>query len=373
MIPMTPWSPLLLVAAASFAPAADFFMYVGTYTGPDSKGIYVYRFQPATGAVTSLGLAGESRNPSFLALHPSGDYLYSADETDQGTVSAFKIDRKTGKLALLNRVSSHGAAPCALEVDATGRNLFVANYSSGTVALFPIGPDGRLGEASYTDQHKGSGPNKERQEGPHAHSANFAPGNRFALSSDLGLDKIFVYRFDAAKHSLAPNAPAFGTVPPGSGPRHIAFHPNGKFAYAVNELNSTVTTFAWDGASGVLHTLPTASALPPDWRGPTDGAEIQVHPSGKFVYSSNRGSANNIATFRVDAKGQLEFAGITPSGGKAPRYFGFDPTGAWLVAANQDTNRIVLFRIDPASGKLTPAGQGIEIPKPVCVKFLAAQ
>jgi 6-phosphogluconolactonase len=367
---MTLWPVLLLVGAASLAPAAEYFMYVGTYTGPDSKGIYLYRFNPATGAVTSLGLAGEARNPSFLALHPSGEYLYSSDENDRGSVSAFKIDRKTGKLTLLNSVASHGAAPCALEVDATGRNLLVANYTSGTVALLPIGPDGRLAEAVVVDQHKGSGVNKQRQEGPHAHSANFAPGNRFALVADLGLDKIFVYRFDAAKHTLALNQPAFGTVPPGSGPRHVAFHPNGKFAYSVSELKATVTAFAWDGAAGTLRTLATVSSAPAGWTGVPDGAEIQVHPSGKFAYSANRGTANNITTYRVGANGLLELVGVTPVGGKAPRYFGFDPTGTWLVAANQDTNRIVWFRVDPASGKLTPAGKPIDVSKPVCVRFL---
>ena len=226
MKPMRPWSILLLAAAASIASAADYFMYVGTYTGPRSKGIYLYRFQPDTGTVTSLGLAGETQNPSFLAIHPSGNFLYSADETDQGMVSAFKIDRKTGKLTLLNRVSSHGSSPCAIEVDPSGRNLFVANYGNGSVALMPIGQDGRLAEASFVDQHKGSGADKSRQEGPHAHSTDFAPGNRFALSSDLGLDKVFVYRFAAADHTLAPNTPAFGATPPASGPRGLLVPPS---------------------------------------------------------------------------------------------------------------------------------------------------
>jgi 6-phosphogluconolactonase len=364
----------MLIASTFLTQAADYLMYVGTYTGPHSKGIYAYRFQPATGESTALGLVAEVQNPTFLAIHPSGDYLYSADENRAGTVSAFRIDRKTGKLTPLNTVSSHGSGPCAIAVDHTGKSVLVANYNSGSVALIPIRGDGSVAEASVVDQHEGKSVNPRRQEGPHAHSAVFAPGNRFALSNDLGLDKVFVYRFDARKETLAPNDPAFGTVPPGSGPRHVAFHPNGKFAYVVNELNSTVTAFAWDAGSGTLKELETVSALAKDFKGKTDGAEIHVHPNGKFVYSSNRGQANNLALFRVDAaKGTLEFVSNTPTGGKEPRYFGFDPTGAWLLAANQSSNDIVLFRVDPNTGALTPSGKKIELSAPVCVQFVAAK
>ena len=364
----------VLIAAAFAAPAAEYLMYVGTYTGPHSQGIYVYRFDAATGKATSLGLAGEARNPSFLAVHPSGNYLYSVDESDGGAVSAFRIDHKTGKLARLNMVSSRGSGPCALTVDATGRNLLVANYGSGSVALIPIKGDGSLAGGAASDQHTGSSVNKERQEGPHAHSADFAPGNRFALSADLGLDDVFVYRFDAQKNTLVPNAPPFGKVRPGYGPRHVAFHPNGKFAYVVNELNSTVTSFAWDGRAGTLKEISTVSALPKGSKVATDGAEIHVHPNGKFVYSSNRSEANNIALFRADAAtGKLEFVEVVPSGGRSPRYFGLDPTGAWLASANEESSNILLFRVDPNTGKLTPSGKPIEIYKPVCVKFVAAK
>jgi 6-phosphogluconolactonase len=364
----------LALAASPFAFAADYLMYVGTYTGPKSKGIYAYRFDAASGRITSLGLAGEAQSPSFLAIHPGGGYLYSANETEPGTAGAFRIDRKSGKLTPLNHVASQGSGPCAIAVDPAGKNVLVANYTSGSVALLPVKPDGSLGEASATDQHKGSSVNRERQEGPHAHSADFAPGNRFALVADLGLDKIFVYRYDAQKGTFTPNEPAFGKAPAGSGPRHVAFHPNGKFAYSVNELNSTVTAYAWNGAAGTLKEIATVSALAPDFKNESDGAEIHVHPSGRFVYSSNRGQANSIALFRVDpAKGTLEFAGTTPSGGNAPRYFGFDPTGAWLLAANQDSDNIVLFRIDPGTGKLTPTGQPLQVSKPVCIKFVLAK
>jgi 6-phosphogluconolactonase len=364
----------MLIASTFLTQAADYLMYIGTYTGPNSKGIWVCRFQPATGEITNLGLAAEVQNPTFLAVHPSGDYLYSADENRAGMVSAFRIDRKTGKLTPLNQVSSQGSGPCALSVDRTGKSVLVANYNSGSVALIPIRADGSLAEASTVDQHKGKGINPQRQEGPYAHSAVFAPGNRFAVSCDLGLDKVFVYRFDARKGTLTPNQPAFAMVPPGSGPRHVAFHPNGKLVYVVNELNSTVTAFAWNGGAGTLNELGTVSALAKDFKGKSDGAEIHVYSNGKFVYSSNRGQANNIALFRVDAaKGTLEFVSNTPTGGKEPRYFGFDPTGAWLLAANQGSNDIVLFRVDPNTGALTPSGKKIELSAPVCVQFVAAR
>ena len=365
----------MLLCAAFLASAADYLMYVGTYSGPNSKGIYVYRFQPATGEATKIGLAGEAKNPSFLAISPNNEFLYSVDEEESGgAVSSFRIDRKTGKLTRLNTVSSKGLGPCALTVDATGKLLFVANYGNGIDTLIPIKADGSLAEPSGVDAHKGTGPNKERQEGPHAHSTNFAPGNRFALSADLGLDKVFVYRVDPSKGTLTPNSPAFGTVPPGSGPRHVAFHPNGKFVYVVNELNSTVTAFAWNGDAGTMKQLGTVSALSKDFKGETDGAEIHVHPNGKFVYSSNRSQANNIALFHVDqAKGTLTFEGNTPSGGKFPRYFGIDPSGTWLIAANEGSDNIVLFHLDPATGKLTASGKTISLSKPVCVQFVAAK
>jgi 6-phosphogluconolactonase len=364
----------MLLTAAFLASAADYLMYVGTYTGPKSKGIYVYRFQPATGETTKIGLAGEAQNPSFLAISPNNEFLYSVDESEGGAVRAFRIDRKTGKLTHLNKVSSKGSGPCALTVDATGKVLLVANYNNGIDTLIPIKADGSLAEPSAVDQHKGSGPNKERQEGPHAHSANFAPGNRFALSADLGLDKVFIYRVDPQKGTLTPNSPAFGSVPPGSGPRHVSFHPNGKFVYVVNELNSTVTAFAWNGNAGTMKELGTVSAVAKDFKGETDGAEIHVHPNGKFVYSSNRGQANNIALFRVDpVKGTLTFQGNTPSGGPHPRYFGLDPTGTWLVTANDDTNNMLFFRLDPTTGKLTASGKTVEIASPVCVKFVPAE
>lgn len=364
-------SLLFAVCLPALAAGGEYFAYIGTYTGPHSKGIYVYRFQPATGELTNLGLAGEANSPSFLAIRPSGDFLYAAEESGGGSVSAFRIDRATGKLTRLNRVSSRGSGPCALAVDHTGKYVLVSNYSSGSVALLPIKADGSLGEASATDQHKGAGANRERQEGPHAHSADFSPDNRFALVADLGTDEVVIYKFDAAAGKLTVAGAA--KLPPGSGPRHLAFHPNGKLAYVVNELTATVVSFSWDAATGSMKQLAVVPAYPADYHGQQGAAEVQVHPNGKFVYASNREQANNIAVFAAAPAGTLKTVEIVPSGGKAPRYFGFDPTGAWLFSANQDSHSIAVFRVDPASGKLTASGKTIQIASPVCVKFTPAQ
>jgi 6-phosphogluconolactonase len=355
----------------------EYLLYIGTYTGPHSKGIYAYRFNAATGEAAPLGLAAESRSPSFLAVHPNGRFLYAVSETgdfDQrksGAVSAYAIDRASGRLTFLNRVSSRGSGPCYVTVDATGRNALAANYGGGSVAVLPIDNDGRLREASGFVQHTGSSVVRSRQERPHAHSIDLAPDNRFALVADLGLDQVLVYRFDAERGSLAANQPAFARLRPGAGPRHLAFHPAGKFAYVINELASTVAVFAYTAKSGALEELQTVSTLPEGFAGENSTAEIQVHPSGRFLYGSNRGH-DSIAVFRVDsAKGTLKLIENVPTQGKTPRYFGLDPSGAYLFAANQDSGNVVVFRVDPATGRLTPNGQTLVVPSPVCVKFVA--
>jgi 6-phosphogluconolactonase len=285
-------------------------------------------------------------------------------------VSAFAINSGTGKLTFLNEVSSRGAAPCHLVVDKTGKYVLVANYSGGSVAVFPVLSDGRLGEASAFVQHTGSSVNPRRQAGPHAHSINLSPDNRFAIVTDLGLDELLVYLFDATKGSLAPNNPAFIKVNPGAGPRHFAFHPSGRFAYANNEMQSTLTAFSYDGASGIFHELQTVSTLPEDFKGNNSDAEVEVHPGGKFVYASNRGH-NSIAVFAIDAgKGTLTRVVNVSAQGKTPRNFAIDPTGAYLFAANQDSDNIVVFRIDSKTGTLAPTGQELNVPTPVCVTFL---
>ncbi len=367
----------LVSAIALGAQKGEYLVYLGTYTRQKSKGIYAYRLEAATGQLTSLGLAAEASNPSFLAVHPNRRFLYAVSEMGggqkSGAVSAFSIEAPTGGLTFLNRASSGGSGPCHLVVDKTGENVVVVNYGSGSVAVLPLEQDGRLREASSFIQHQGSSVNPKRQQGPHAHSVNLSADNRFAVVADLGLDQVLVYRLDAAKGAITPNEPPFTAVKPGSGPRHFAFHPQGKVAYVINELASTVTAFAYDAGRGVLKEVQTITTLPADFSGVNYTAEVQVHPSGKFVYGSNRGH-NSITLFKVDGKkGTLTPVEQTPTQGKTPRNFGIDPTGTWLLAANQDTDNVVVFRIDAKTGRLTPTGQVLEVGAPVCVKFVPLQ
>jgi 6-phosphogluconolactonase len=372
---------LLLIFCSSvvFAEANKYLVYVGTYTVRGSKGIYAYRYDAANGQLEDLGLAAETPSPSFLAISPNHKFLYAANETNEyqgqasGIVSAFSIDAKTGKLTLLNQVASRGASPCHLSLDHTGKFVLVANYTGGNLTVFPVGEDGRLGEASDFIQHEGSGPNKDRQEKAHAHWIDLSADNRFALNTDLGLDEVFVYRFDAAKGKLTPNNPPFAKVAPGAGPRHLAFHPNGKFAYVVDEMASTVTTFSYNAKAGTLHLLQSVPTLPKDFSGESTTAEIAVHPSGKFLYASNRGH-DSLAVFAIDPnKGTLEFVEHMSVKGKTPRHFEIDPAGKRLLVVNQDSDNLVEFAIDQTTGKLTATGTEIKVPAPVCVRFLAAQ
>jgi 6-phosphogluconolactonase len=362
-------------AAAGSGPT--FLAYVGTYTRGSSKGIYAYRFDARSGKLAPLGLAAETVHPSFLAVHPTGKFLYAVNEIDDfrgqktGSVSAFAIDPRGGKLAPLNVVPARGTISCHLVVDRSGRTLLVANYGSGSVAAFRLGADGRLVEpASGFVQHQGSSVDRTRQQGPHAHSIDLSADQRFAVTADLGLDRVLVYRFDPARGALEPNDPLSVAVAPGSGPRHFAFHPAGRYAYAINELKSTVTAFAWDAARGALREIQTVSALPAGFRGTSHTAEIEVHPSGRFLYGSNRGH-DSIAVLAVDpATGKLNPVERVPTGGKTPRNFCIDPTGTFLLAANQDSDSIVLFRIDPATGRLTPTGERVSVGMPVCIRFV---
>jgi 6-phosphogluconolactonase len=376
-------TPLLIAAAVRGAekagPGAQFLVYVGTYTGPKSKGIYAFRFDAATGRADSLGLAAPTTNPSFLAVEPGGRFLYAVNEIADyhggrsGSVSAFAINRKTGQLTFLNAVSSSGAGPCYLTLDRAGRYILVANYDTGSVTVFPVLKDGRLGEASAFDQHSGHGTDPERQTGPHAHCIVPSPDNRFAIVADLGLDELLVYDFDPAKGSLAPNDPPFAKVDPGAGPRHFTFHPGGKFAYVINEMQASVTAFSYDPAGGVLRNLQTISTLPKEFHGHKQAAEIEVHPAGKFLYGSNRGH-DSIAVLAIDpVTGTLTPVEYTSTQGKTPRDFAIDPTGSYLLAANQDSDDIVIFRVDLKTGRLTPTGQVLEVPSPVAVDFVAME
>lgn len=353
-------------------------VYVGTYTGPKSKGIYVYRLNLATGALTSLGLAGEATNPSFLALHPNHRFLYAAGEVGSfegkpsGSVDAFAINAESGKLTLLNRQPSIGSGPCHLVVDRAGKTVLVANYGGGSTTALSVREDGRLGDATAFIQHTGSSANPRRQEGPHAHGIYLDAANHFAFVPDLGLDKVLIYRFDATKGSLAPNDPPAASINPGSGPRHFAIHPSGRYAYVINEIVCTVTAFGLNSERGELKEIQTLSTLPDgeSVKPSYSTAELFVHPSGKFLYGSNRGH-HSIVGYAIDEKtGKLTRLENVSTQGKTPRSFGIDPTGTFLLAANQDTHNIVVFRINPKTGRLSSTGNSVEAPSPVCVAFL---
>src|SRR6266705_6271365 len=326
------------------APRGHYLAYVGTYTAKtNSKGIYVFRFDAATGQLSAGGVAAETPDPSWVAVHPSGQYLYAANEAGKAsTVSAFAIDKKSGKLELLNQLPSLGEDPCYLSFDKTGKYAFVANYTSGTIAVFPILADGRLGEHTALAKDQGStGPNKERQEAPHAHWIQATAHNQFVYVADLGLDRVLIFKFDATSGSLTPGEPLTAKAPPlhplsatlnpGAGPRHAAFAPDGKFMYVLGELQSTVTVFAHD-AEGAYRTVHQISTLPKGFAGRNDAAEIAVHPNGKFLYASNRGH-ESIAIFAIDARnGTLTFVAHVLTGGKEPRNFAIDPSGQYLLA-----------------------------------------
>jgi len=370
--------PSTRLAGAAKA-SREYLVYFGTYTDKGSKGIYTCRFRPSTGKLTPPELAAETVNPSFLAVDPAQRYLFAANEigdyqnAKSGSVSSFAIDRRSGQLRALNTVASRGADPCHLTVDKSGNHVLIANYTGGSVAVFPVKVDGMLGEASDFVQHLGSSVDPERQKQPHAHDVVLTPDNRFAVVADLGLDKLLVYRFDLEKGKLSPNDPPYGPVKPGSGPRHFAFHPNGRWAYVINEMGNTITAFDWDGDRGSFHELQTISTLPKDFKGENSTAELVVHPKGRYIYGSNRGH-ESIAVYAIDpAKGMLTLIEDVSTLGKEPRNFALDPTGAYLFAANQNSNTVVVFRVNPRNGRLTPTGEKVEVLSPVCVTFVAAQ
>jgi 6-phosphogluconolactonase len=372
---------LAVLHGSAMQPAKSMLVYIGTYSGAKSKGIYVSRLDLSAGTLSAPILAAESANPSFLAVHPTRDLLYAVNEIGNyegkvsGSVSAFAINRETGALTALNRQPSVGGGPAHLSVDHGGRNVLVANYGGGSVTVLPIGNDGALKPASAFIQHTGSSVNAQRQKEPHAHSVIVDPADRFVYVADLGLDKVMIYRLDAAKGSLVANDPAFVTTEPGAGPRHFALHPKGRFAYVINEILNTVTAFTRDPERGGLTALQTISTLPSDQKALPNysTAELLVHPSGKFLYGSNRGH-DSIAVFSIDEKsGRLTFVETQPTQGSTPRGFGIDPTGGYLLVGNQRSDSVIVFRIDPKTGRLTPTGSKIEVGSPVSVKFVSAR
>lgn len=362
-----------VAAAAPIMTAAskDYIVYIGTYTGPKSKGIYAWR--KSGNKFTSLGCVGEVTSPSFLTLSDSGKNLYCVGESNSGMVTAFSVDRASGMLTKLNDTSSRGSGPCYISLDHTQKNALVANYGSGSVAVIPLEADGRVKPASDFVQHTGGpGADGKRQDKPHAHCIKAARGNKLVLATDLGLDQVKVYKFDAAKGTLTPNDPPAGKLKPGSGPRHFTFHPTLRDRlYVIDELASTVTVFNWNGDKGSMEEIQTISTVPEDFKGENTTAEVVAHPNGKFLYGSNRGH-DSIAAFRIDGSGKLTAMGHTKTGGHIPRNFAIDPAGTMLFAANQNSNDIFLFNLDPSAGKLTPTGERWEVGSPVCVRFLPA-
>lgn len=372
----------LLAQPTAFASdQKEMLVYFGTFTKSGSKGIYLSRLNLASGKLSQPELAADIGACGFLAIHPNKKFLYSVGDLKiradkpAGGVNAFSIDPQNGKLTFLNQQSSGGRGPAHLTVDHKGKTVLVANYGGGSVAALPIKANGQLAEAGSFIQHTGSSVHPSRQKQPHAHVVQVSPDNRFAFVADLGLDKVLIYKLDAAKRSLVPNDPAFVSVPPGAGPRHFSFHPNGKFAYVINELDCTVTAFDYNKKLGALTPVQTLSTLPTGQKLESNfsTAEVLVHPNGKFLYGSNRG-LDTIAVFTVDRKtGKLELIQNEPTQGNIPRNFNIDPTGKFLLAANQNSDNVVVFRIDPKSGRLTPTGNQISVPMPVCVKFLTIE
>jgi 6-phosphogluconolactonase len=376
----------LLVASVAAAPCSPskkeappthpYLVFVGTYTTKtQSKGIYAYDFDPNTGKLSPKGVAAETADPSWVAVHPNGRFLYAVNESGKSSaVSAFALDGSTGKLTMLNQIPSQGEDPCYLSFDKTGRHLLVANYSSGTVAVFSILPDGRLGNSTAVLKNRGTlGSNKERQDGPHAHWIEASAHNRFVYVADLGLDRILIYELEAATGTLRRGEPIekfSATLAPGTGPRHAALAADGKFMYVLGEMSSTVTVFA-NQEQNTFRSVQEISALANDYKARNDAAEIAIHPNGNFLYTSNRGQ-DTIAVFSINHQnGTLTHLENAPTQGKEPRHFAIDPTGRYLLAENQHSDTIVEFKIDPATGKLIPTGELIHVPSPVCLTFLA--
>lgn len=352
----------------------DRVLYVGTYTSGKSEGIYGYRMDSVSGKLTRFSSI-KSVNPSFLAIDRKKRYLYAVNEVADyagkpgGGVSAYEIERATGNLRLLNEQATQGADPCHLTMDHKQTALLVANYSGGNITVLPLRSDGTLGMVMDVKQHEGSGP-KEQQKGPHAHCIIFDRAERYALAADLGIDKVMVYRFDRGTGKLSAAKQPFAELKAGAGPRHLTFHPNGKYLYVINELDSTMTAFKYSEQNGTLTHIDTVSTLPADFSGVSYCADVHVSRSGKFLYGSNRGH-NSIVVFEIDrSSGKMKLVEHVSTEGNWPRNFTLDPSGKFLLVANQRSDTVVTFAVDSSTGRLKPTGQVEEIPSPVCLKFL---
>ena len=353
--------------------AQNYYLFVGTYTTGKSKGIYVFQFNSKNGEVSYVSNTDSCTNPSFLSVSPNGKYLYAVNETGReqpGHVSAFAFDKNKSELTFINQQLSGGDDPCFVTTDQSGKWIVVANYSGGSLSAFPVNEDGSLQPYSQLIQHKGTSINKQRQEKAHVHSTFFSPDYQYILAPDLGMDKVMVYQFaSAGKKPLKPAPVPFTASIPGSGPRHIAFHPNKKFAYLIEEMSGTVKTFTYN--KGLLNPIQNIATHPDTFKGQPGSADIHVSPDGKFLYASNRGEENNLAIFSIDpATGKLTGKGFQEITGAQPRNFIIDPSGRYLLVANQKTNNIVVFKRDMVTGLLQPTLQQIEVPSPVCLQML---
>jgi 6-phosphogluconolactonase len=369
---LTLWrAAAMALAGCAASSGAEFLVYTGTYTHGVSHGIYGYRFDSRTGKLHALGLEAEVSNPSFLIEHPDHRFLYAVSEDTAGMVNAFLLNPKTGKLSLVNRVSSKGDGPCHLALDREGRWLAVANYGSASVAILPLRKDGGLGDAAAVVQQEGSGPNPQRQAGPHAHAVAFSPDNRYLLVADLGADKIFVYHFDVATGALRPAETPSVDCATGSGVRHLLFHPNGKVLYAINELASTVTVWNWDAAKAQLAELQTVPTLPPLFNGPSTAAELVMNAGASMLYASNRG-LDCLALLVIDpVRFTLTPLEYTPLIGQTPRHFALDPTGAFMLVGNQGSDSLMVYTVHPRTGQIRPLGHPITgIGMPTAVVFV---
>ncbi len=355
--------------------AAEPVVFISAFASGDKAGIHAFRFDSENGALQPLHRTTDIQNPFFLSVSPDQRFLYAINAekfggADDEFVAAYALQDRTGRLKKLNQQSARGTASCYLDVDATGKTVVVANYASGSVASLPVKEDGMLGEAATFVQHTGSSIDSERQKGPNAHSIVISPDNRFALAADLGIDKILIYQLDAATAKLTPNeAQPFAKMQPGSGPRHITFHPNGRHVYVINELANTVTCFDYTPASGTLTERQTLTTLPDGFGGKSYTADLKITPDGKFLYGTNRGH-DSIASYRIGDDGRLTLLSIDPSLGKGPQNLLITPDGRWLLCANMPGNSVVVFRIDSTSGKITASGTPVEMPMPSCIRWV---
>jgi 6-phosphogluconolactonase len=368
----------LLIAASALwglvagrASAADYFVFFGSHRQGTGIGFSIAHFDSDTGKLSAPRFALQTPAPAFFVIHPDGRHIYSCNSGNTASVSAYLFDPATSILKLVNTKPSGGGDPSYISLDPDGRHVLVANYQGGSLSVFAIQQDGSLGDRTAFIQNTGHGVNPTRQTQPHAHSIRVDPTGHFALAPDLGLDKVFVFRYDARAGSLTPNDPPFAATPPGSGPRHLTFHPNGRWVYVIHEITGIITQFDWDSEKGLLTPLQTISAVPADFKGINTSAEIAIHPNGRFLYATDRGP-NCLAVFAIDARsGNLSLIEDVPTQGKTPRNFAFDPTGRWLLVTNHDSNNAVVFAVDPTTGRLTQAGPPVAVPYPFCERFLA--